>query len=154
MTVWSPYAQPMNPDEVEIKVIADADRDSVKKLYRQAGWWQESDETPDGNAWIDALVKGSFCFVGAFAGAEMIGMGRAVSDGVSDAYIQDVVVKKDFRGRGIGAAIIRKIVGFLRERRIGWIGLVAAARHPAFYRRLGFEVMEGFAPMLLKKEGV
>jgi spermidine synthase len=144
----------MNPDEVEIKVIAEADRDSVRKLYRQDGWWQESDQTPDGNAWIDALVKGSFCFVGAFAGSEMIGMGRAVSDGVSDAYIQDVVVMKDLRGRGIGAAIIREIVGFLRERRIGWIGLVAEPGTKPFYRRLGFEVMEGYAPMLLKKEGV
>jgi ribosomal protein S18 acetylase RimI-like enzyme len=144
----------MNPDEVEIKVIAEADRDSVKKLYRQAGWWQESDQTPDGNAWIDALVKGSFCFVGAFAGSEMIGMGRAVSDGVSDAYIQDVVVMKDLRGHGIGAAIIRKIVAFLQERRIGWIGLVAEPGTQPFYRRLGFEVMEGYVPMLLKKEGV
>jgi ribosomal protein S18 acetylase RimI-like enzyme len=144
----------MNPDEVEIKVIADADRDSVKKLYRQAGWWQESDQTIDGNVWIDALVKDSFCFVGAFAGSELIGMGRAVSDGVSDAYIQDVVVMKDLRGRGIGAAIIRKIVAFLRDRRIGWIGLVAEPGTQPFYRRLGFEVMEGYAPMLLKKEGV
>jgi spermidine synthase len=144
----------MNADEVEIKIIAAADRDSVRKLYRQAGWWQESDQTPDGNAWIDTLVKGSFCFVGAFAGSEMVGMGRAVSDGVSDAYIQDVVVMKDLRGRGIGAAIIRKIVGFLRERRIGWIGLVAEPGTQPFYRRLGFEVMEGYAPMLLKKEGV
>lgn len=144
----------MNPDEVEIKVIADADRDSVKKLYLQAGWWRESDQTPDGNAWIDALVKGSFCFVGAFAGSEMIGMGRALSDGVSDAYIQDVVVRKDLRGHGIGAAIIRKIVGFLQERRIGWIGLVAEPGTQPFYRRLGFEVMDDYAPMLLKKKGV
>lgn len=143
----------MNPDEVEIKVIAAADRDSLKKLYQQAGWWQESDQTPDGNSWIDDLVKGSFCFVGAFAGSEMIGMGRAVSDGVSDAYIQDVVVMKERRGRGIGAAIIRTIVGFLQERRIGWIGLVAEPGTQPFYRRLGFEAMEGYAPMLLKKRG-
>jgi hypothetical protein len=80
----------MNPEEVEIKVIHKADRDSVKKLYQQAGWWKESDETADSSSWIDVLVAGSFCFVGAFAGGEMIGMGRAISDGVSDAYIQDV----------------------------------------------------------------
>ena len=144
----------MNPDRVEIKVLADVDRDSVKKMYLHAGWWQESDQTSDGNSWIAALVRGSVCFVGAFSGAEMIGMGRAVSDGVSDAYIQDIVVLKDFRGRGIGAAIIRKIVDFLKARHIGWIGLVAAPGTQPFYRRLGFEVMEGHAPMLLKKQGV
>ena len=141
----------MNPDEVEIKVIARADRDSLKKLYQQAGWWQERDQSLDGNAWLDRLVEGSFCFVGAFSGKEMIGMGRAVSDGASDAYIQDVTVLKEFRGQGIGAAIIEKITEFLRDGRIGWIGLIAEPGTQAFYRRLGFAVMEGFVPMLLKK---
>ena len=147
-------AKPMNPDEVEINVIERADRDSVKELYRQAGWWKETDDTPDNNSWIDGLVAGSFCFVGAFRGREMIGMGRAVSDGVSDAYIQDVTVLREYRGLGLGARIVERITGFLRERRIGWIGLIAEPGTQEFYRGLGFEVMEGFSPMLLKKEGV
>ncbi len=142
----------MNLDEVEIKVIARAERDSLKKLYQQAGWWHESDQTPDGNSWIDRLVEGSFCFVGAFAGGAMIGMGRAVSDGASDAYIQDVTVLKEFRGLGIGAAIVEKITEFLISSRIGWIGLIAEPGTQAFYQRLGFAVLEGYAPMLLKKQ--
>jgi ribosomal protein S18 acetylase RimI-like enzyme len=142
----------MNPDEIEIKVIASADRQAVKNLYQQAGWWEENDESLDGCAWIDTLVSQSFCFVGAFSGGEMIGMGRALSDGVSDAYIQDVVVFEKFRGRGIGAAIIKKIVFFLKSRRIGWIGLIAEPGTQRFYQGLGFAAMEGYAPMLLKKE--
>jgi len=142
----------MNLDEIEIKVIETAERNAVKKLYLEAGWWQENDETPDGCAWIDILVRQSFCFVGAFSGGEMIGMGRAVSDGVSDAYIQDIVVLKKFRGQGIGAAIIQKIIEFLKTRRIGWIGLIAEPGTQAFYQRLGFALMEGSAPMLLKKK--
>lgn len=139
----------MNPDEVEIKVIARADRDSVKKLYQQAGWWKEADQTPDRNSWIDGLVAGSLCFVGAFAGGEMIGMGRAISDGVSDAYIQDVTVLAAYRGLGLGARIINEITGFLRGRRIGWIGLIAEPGTEAFYQRLGFAAMAGYTPMLL-----
>lgn len=142
----------MNSEEIEIKVIADVDRAAVKRLYQDAGWWEENDETPDGNPWIDTLVRQSFCFVGAFCGAELIGMGRAVSDGVSDAYIQDVVVLKKFRGQGIGAMIIQKIIGFLKTRRIGWIGLIAQPGTQAFYQRLGFTLMKGHAPMLLKKK--
>jgi spermidine synthase len=84
----------------------------------------------------------------------MIGMGRAVSDGVSDAYIQDVTVLREYRGLGLGARIVERITGFLRERRIGWIGLIAEPGTQAFYRGLGFEVLEGYSPMLLKKEGV
>ncbi|MBU4269079.1 MAG: GNAT family N-acetyltransferase [Acidobacteria bacterium] len=142
----------MNVEEIEIKVIAVADRNAVKKLYQEAGWWRQEDESAGNGAWIDTLVSQSFCFVGAFSGGEMIGMGRAVSDSVSDAYIQDVVVLKKFRGRGIGAAIIQKIIWFLKNHRIGWIGLIAEPGTQAFYHGLGFALMEGYAPMLLKKK--
>ena len=142
----------MNSEEIEIKVIADVDRVAVKRLYQDAGWWEENDETADGCAWIDILVRQSFCFVGAFCGAELIGMGRAVSDGVSDAYIQDVVVLKKFRRAGIGNKIIEKIIQFLQSRRIGWIGLIAEPGTQQFYQRLGFDPMEGYTPMLLKRK--
>jgi ribosomal protein S18 acetylase RimI-like enzyme len=142
----------MDPEEIEIKVIAAADRNAVKKLYQDAGWWENNDETSDGCAWIDGLIEQSFCFVGAFSGCELIGMGRAVSDGVSDAYIQDVVVAKKFRGAGIGNRIIEKIIEFLRSRRIGWIGLIAEPGTQHFYQRLGFTVMEGYTPMLLNQK--
>ncbi len=142
---------PMNPDEVEIRILNAVDRAAVERLYRQAGWWRESDQTADGNAWIDALARGSFCFAGAFAAGEMIGMGRALSDGVSDAYIQDVTVLRAFRGRGIGAAIVRCLCRELRSRRIGWIGLVAEPGTQAFYRRLGFAEMAGHIPMRLEQ---
>jgi ribosomal protein S18 acetylase RimI-like enzyme len=141
----------MNLEEIEIKVIDDVDRLAVKKLYQEAGWWHQEDETVDGCAWIDALVKRSFCFAGAFRGNELIGMGRAVSDGVSDAYIQDVVVLKAFRRAGIGNRIIQAIIDFLRARHIGWIGLIAEPGTQSFYQELGFTAMEGYTPMLLKK---
>ncbi len=143
----------MNPDDVEIKIITRVDRGAVKNLYQQAGWWEKSDQTHDGCAWIDAMVDGSIRFAGAFRGGEMIGMGRAISDGVSDAYIQDVTVLPEFRGRGIGGRIIGVLCASLRQLGIGWIGLVAEPGTQAFYKRLGFEVLEGFFPMRLKKDG-
>jgi spermidine synthase len=144
--------QPANPGPVEIKLITAADRGAVKKLYQEAGWWHAGDETADGGSWIDELVRGSFCFAGAFRGPEMIGMGRAVSDGVSDAYIQDVVVAKAHRGAGIGERIIMELINFLRQRRIGWIGLIAEPGTHPFYRKLGFSVMSGYTPMLLDQK--
>jgi len=142
----------MNSEEIEIKIIAEVERAAVKRLYQDAGWWEENDEAGDGCAWIDDLVRRSFCFVGAFCGGELIGMGRAVSDGVSDAYIQDVVVLQKFRRAGIGYDIIEKIIEFLQSRRIGWIGLIAEPGTQPFYQRLGFEPMAGYTPMLLKKK--
>jgi GNAT superfamily N-acetyltransferase len=75
-------------------------------------------------------------------------MGRSISDGVSDAYIQDVTVLPEFRGKGIGRRIILYILDCLRERRIEWIGLIAEPGHGQFYRELGFTALEGFTPMI------
>jgi GNAT superfamily N-acetyltransferase len=143
----------MDTDEIEIKTVTRVDRRDVKELYRQAGWWNDDDETPDGSSWIDAMVGGSFCFVGAFRRGRMIGMGRAVSDGASDAYIQDVTVLKEFRGRGLGALIVGAIRDFLLARGIGWIGLVAEPGTQPFYRRLGFAALAGYTAMKLEKKG-
>ncbi|MBN2400123.1 MAG: GNAT family N-acetyltransferase [Candidatus Aminicenantes bacterium] len=132
-------------------MIATVDRDAVKRLYQDAGWWQPGDESRNGCTWIDTLVKQSFCFAGAFCGAELIGMGRALSDGISDAYIQDVVVLKKYRRAGIGRRIIEKIIHFLQARRIGWIGLIAEPGTQTFYRELGFSPLEGYTPMKLDK---
>ena len=53
-------------------------------------------------------------------------MGRAISDLVSDAYIQDVTVLKEYRGKGIGKIIIQTLVEELKTKGVEWIGLVAA----------------------------
>ncbi|HSQ35849.1 MAG TPA: GNAT family N-acetyltransferase [Candidatus Binatia bacterium] len=139
----------MNQDEISIHTVVELDRTAVIKLYQDAGWWRPGDETADNGAWIDTLVRQSFCFVGAFRNGELVGMGRAISDGISDAYIQDVVVLKEFRRAGIGNQIIEKIIEFLKERRIGWIGLIAEPGTQPFYRRLGFSPMTDHTPMLL-----
>jgi len=52
-------------------------------------------------------------------------MGRAISDGISDAYIQDVTVLSEFRGQGIGTGIVQEILKQLRDDGLQWIGLIA-----------------------------
>ena len=80
----------------------------------------------------------------------MVGMGRSVSDGASDAYVQDVTVLKEFRGAGIGEKIVRMILNDLKKRGIDWIGLIAEPGTETFFRRLGFSVMAGHKPLKLE----
>jgi len=120
--------------------------EDVIRLYKAGGWWKES------RAWravIPAMVRGSFCFmVAETPEGEVVGMGRAISDGVSDAYIQDVVVLQQWRGHGIGAELIRRLTRTLRQRKIGWVGLVAEPGTRRFYERLGYGHLRGYEPML------
>jgi spermidine synthase len=135
-------------NNIMIKKISAVDRDDFIRLYEEAGWWRKSYEKDV--SFIDGLVMGSTCFIGAFEGNTMVGMGRAVSDGVSDAYIQDVVILKAYRGKGIGAKILSKILRYLRGRGIDWIGLIAEPGQEPFYNRYGFVRMKKHVPMKLE----
>jgi spermidine synthase len=76
-------------------------------------------------------------------------MGRAISDGVSDAYIQDLTVLADQRNQGIGGMILRALVARLHADGLFWIGLIAEPGSASFYLREGFRERVGWVPMLL-----
>lgn len=119
-------------------------------LYEAGGWWHDD---PAARAAVPALVAGSFAFLVAVEGGRAVGMGRAISDGASDAYLQDVVVLPSHRGRGIGAELIRRLAAHCEARGLEWVGLLAEPGTAAFYARLGFRPLEGFVPMRLRPRG-
>ncbi len=134
--------------KIHIKLLRKAKREDIIMLYKDAGWWSPS--FARNLSFINKIVSDSCCFAAAYQDGKMIGMGRAISDGCSDAYIQDVVVLKKFRGNGVGADIIRTIVKYLQKKNIDWIGLVGQPGTEKFYKRLGFRRMNGHIPMKLK----
>ena len=114
-------------------------------LYQAAGWW----ESGDSQGRIRRMVMGSHCFLIAREDRRVVGMGRAISDRANDGYLQDVFVLPELRGRGAGAALVRRLARRLRADGLGWIGLIAADRTWPFYARLGFKKMARHDPMRL-----
>lgn len=109
-------------------------------LYRLAEWVDKNDDC----AFLETALGNSCAVAAAYDGTRLIGMGRALGDGVSDAYIQDVVVAAEYRKRGIGGALVRALVAELRRRGVDWIGLVGAPGTENFYRSLGFTAPANF----------
>jgi len=134
--------------KIDIRIITSAREDELTRLYKDAGWWKkEYDENTD---FLKSVVRNSACFVGAFHENIMIGMGRALSDLSSDAYIQDVTVLKPFRRKGVGSKIIKKLVTFLKQHHVDWIGLIAKPDTSLFYVKLGFETLKDHVPLRFK----
>jgi ribosomal protein S18 acetylase RimI-like enzyme len=134
--------------QIIIKPIKEAPVEELKQLYKEAGWWESSyDLHPQ---FLSFIVKDSAVFVGVFLEKKLIGMGRALSDLVSDAYIQDVTVLKEYRGRGIGKDIIQTLIKILKEKSVDWIGLVAEPGTSPFYEQLGFEPLKGHVALKFK----
>ena len=128
------------PTENQIRMIVD--------LYQAQGWWHAGDNVNP--QFIPKLIKGSHCFIIAVEGEDIVGMGRTISDGISDAYIQDLTVRSDYRNQGIGRRILQTLLERLYADGLHWIGLIAEPGSYDLYRRAGFQEMSDCVPMLMK----
>jgi len=129
---------------IEYQVVTEVPAEQVIALYQDAGWWNES---PQAKAVIPKMVRGSFCFMVAVLEGEIIGMGRVISDGASDAYIQDVVVKNAFRKNGIGLELIRRLTQKVKEAGIEWIGLIAEPYTKKKKKKNGYQELVNYVAM-------
>lgn len=139
--------QKQNDEIINISIITEWDITGIVELYRQGNWWKEKWNPGD----IGPLIKGSFLFAIATDNEKRaVGMGRVLSDGCSDGYIQDLVVHNDYRGTGLGRRILKTLVMESRNRGLMWIGLIAEPGTSEFYKTEGFSVMANHIPMVLR----
>lgn len=127
----------------EVRLLKCAPASSLERIYRSVGWYDESFSAEA----LGKICENSTLFAGAFINDEMVGMGRVISDGVSDGCIQDVAVIKEFQGLGIGKAIVKTLVDEALKLGIDWLQLIATPDNEKFYASLGFKVMENHTPM-------
>jgi ribosomal protein S18 acetylase RimI-like enzyme len=86
------------------------------------------------HAFSNSMYK---CFV--FDGGMLVGAGRAVADGVDCSYLCDVAVHPKFQGRGLGAAIVDRLVELSAGHKK--IILYANPGTEDFYKKHGFARM-------------
>ncbi len=77
------------------------------------------------------------CFV--FDNATLIGVGRALADGLDCSYICDVAIHPEYQGFGLGRSIINQLIklSFGHKKII----LYASPGKEGFYKKLGFKQM-------------
>jgi ribosomal protein S18 acetylase RimI-like enzyme len=118
------------PDYTWTSELERVDLGELSNLYRIAPL---GDKLPDALATVFANSMYRF-FV--YAGDTLVGAGRRLADGLDCAYIADVAVHPDHQGRGLGRAIIRRLVTSAEHHKK--IILYANPGTEGFYRGLGF----------------
>jgi ribosomal protein S18 acetylase RimI-like enzyme len=84
---------------------------------------------------IERTVASSARVLGLYDDERQVGFARAISDGVSLAYLADVYVLGDYRGRGLGYELVREMV----ERSFGEVRwMLHTADAQGLYEKLGF----------------
>lgn len=76
----------------------------------------------------------------AYDGKIAIGMARVIGDGVLNTYIQDVIIAPNYRGKGIGKAVIQALISDMKKSMPNdcTIGLLAAKNQEGFYSSFSF----------------
>jgi ribosomal protein S18 acetylase RimI-like enzyme len=143
-------ADGMEKKTIEIKIVHSWAEDDIVELYQAGGWWKEYYD----KSGIPALIAGSFAFAVAVDSTtgKAIGMGRVLSDRISDAYIQDLIVFPQYRRLHVGTKLVRALIDYCQSKGVTWIALIAEPGTDVFYKTLGFKPMEHYVPMILPSE--
>ena len=88
--------------------------------------------------------------LGLYREGELIGFARAISDGITLAYLADVYVLGPYRGRGLGLELVREIV----ENSFGEVRwMLNTADAQGLYERLGFSEGKPPYPLMERAPG-
>jgi GNAT superfamily N-acetyltransferase len=85
---------------------------------------------------VERAVRHSLCF-GAYQGERQIGFARVVTDRATFAYVSDVFVLPDGRGRGVGKQLMAAIMAHPELQGLRRFTLATRDAH-GLYRQFGF----------------
>ncbi|HEX3720612.1 MAG TPA: GNAT family N-acetyltransferase [Verrucomicrobiae bacterium] len=86
---------------------------------------------------VEKSIQNSLCF-GAFLGDQQVGFARAITDFATMAYIADVFVVPEHRGRGVSKMLVRAIVKHPELQGLRRLLLATQDAH-GLYAQFGFQ---------------
>ena len=119
---------------IEYKINCKVDPKQIANLRNSVSW----------NGMLESYKKSipkSYLYICCFEGSDLVGFLDVVSNGVTDAYIQDVIVEPNFQGQGIGTQLINKALEQLKQDNIFAISVLFEDRLIDFYQKFGFKMM-------------
>lgn len=106
----------------------------ILPLYASVGWsnYVNSPEM------LRRAFEGSLCILGAYDGERLVGLVRAVGDGSSILFLQDLLIQPEYQRRGIGRSLVEALLARYPEVYQVQLATDHTPKNLAFYRALGF----------------
>ncbi|GGL73957.1 GNAT family N-acetyltransferase [Glutamicibacter protophormiae] len=109
-------------------------RDELLGLYDAVGWTAYTQDPQR----LEAAIAASLSVATARAAGRLVGLARIVGDGLTIAYLQDLLVAPEYQRAGVGSELFR--LAFLPYDEVRQKVLITddEPRQLAFYRSMGF----------------
>ncbi|ADB13914.1 GNAT family N-acetyltransferase [Gardnerella swidsinskii] len=124
----------MNLTDVQIKEYKKYNSEDIPKLYDSVGWSAYTDDL----AALENGFNNSLKILAAYKNDELVGIIRAVGDGYTVVFIQDILVLPEYQRQGIGSALLKAIVDCYPNVRQIQLTTDCTEKTIAFYKSVGF----------------
>lgn len=128
--------------EIHYSQTRELSPEDLQNLFLSVEW--DSGNHPEQLA---RAMRGTHRVFTAWDKGLLVGLASAISDGAMTAYVQYLVVRPEHQGRGIGSALLRRLLDEYRD--LPRTALIAYEDKTGFYEKCGFTLGAGKAPMFV-----
>jgi ribosomal protein S18 acetylase RimI-like enzyme len=119
---------------LKYEIKADVRPEQIAELRKAVGW----------NGMVNSYKKSlsySYFYICCFDGNNLVGFLDVVSNRITDAYIQDVIVNPNYQRKGIGTKLMNMAIDKIKHDGVYAISVLFDEKLVSFYKKFGFYIM-------------
>lgn len=132
-----------------IDSIADDRIHQLMELFKHE-WWTSRRTIEQ----TRGILNGSDLTIGLCDAAadRLVAFARVLTDGIARAFIFDVIVATDHRGRGLGRRVVDAVLSHPAVKDVELVELYCKPELVPFYRRLGFRAPDSGVVLMRRRQ--
>ena len=119
---------------MEIREYGNFQLEEITNLYQSVGWTNYLERI----GILEDAYANSLCVLGAYDSDQLVGIIRAVGDGQTIVFVQDIIVLPEYQRKGIGTKLLKAVMDKYSD--VYQMELLTdnTEKTKAFYRSVGF----------------
>ena len=123
---------------MEIREYGNFQLEEITNLYQSVGWTKYLERI----SVLEDAYANSLCVIGAYDNEKLVGIIRAVGDGLTIVFIQDIIIQPEYQRKGIGTKLLKAVMDKYSD--VYQMELLTdnTEKTKAFYRSVGFSASD------------
>ena len=123
---------------MEIREYGNFQLEEITNLYQSVGWTKYLERI----SVLEDAYAHSLCVIGAYDNEKLVGIIRAVGDGLTIVFIQDIIIQPEYQRKGIGTKLLKAVMDKYSD--VYQMELLTdnTEKTKAFYRSVGFSASD------------